>query len=130
MDFLSPLGPGGVGGSTAGGGFSRVGFGSRCCGESPLFPVLSFVTVGHWVIGRPRNGSRGGLLELLLCRFLGSLVLALLKIHSAQWQQGRALRVLGTNCSLHESEFRLCPEVVLDWFPRFADQGCARLADS
>ena len=21
-----------------------------------------------------------------------------------------------TNCSLHESEFRLCPEVVLDWF--------------
>ena len=34
------------------------------------------------------------------------------------------------NCSLHESEFRLCPEVVLDWFPRFIDRECARLADS
>ena len=95
-----------------------------------MFPVLSFVTVGHWVIGRPRNGSGGGLLELLLYRFLGVLVLALLTVHSAQRQQGRGLRVLGTNCSLHESEFRLCPEVVLDWFPRFADPGCARLADS
>ena len=84
LDFLSPLGPSGVGGSTAGGGLSRVGFGSRCCGGSPLFPVLSFVTVGHWVIGRPRNGSRGGLFELLLCRFLGLLVLALLTVHSAQ----------------------------------------------
>ena len=49
-----------------------------------MFPVLSFVTVGHWVIGRPRNGSGGGLLELLLCRFLGFLVLALLTVHSAQ----------------------------------------------
>ena len=94
-----------------------------------MFPVLSFVTVGRWVIGRPRNGSGGGLLELPLYRFLGLLVLALLTVHSAQRQQGRGLRVLGTNCSLHESEFRLCPEVVLDWFPRFADQGCARFAD-
>ena len=110
LDFLRPLGPGGVGGSTAGGGLSRVGFGSRCCGGSPLFPFLSFVTVGHWVIGRPRNGSRGGLLELLLCRFLGFLVLAPLTVHSAQRQQGRGLRVLGTNCSLYESEFRLCPK--------------------
>ena len=84
MDFLSPLGPGSVGGSTARGGLSRVGFGSRCCGGSPLFPVLSFVTVGYWVIGRPRNRSRGGQLELLLCRFLGFLVLTLLTAHSGQ----------------------------------------------
>ena len=84
MNFLSPLGPGGVRGSTAGGGLSLVCFGSRCCGGSPLFPVLSFVTVGHWVIGRPRNGSRGGQLELLLCRFLKFLVLTLLTAHSAQ----------------------------------------------
>ena len=83
MEFLSPLGPGGVGGNTAGGGLSQVGFGSRCCGGSPLFPVLAFVTVGHWVIGRPRNGSRRGLLELPLYRFLGFLVLALPMIHSA-----------------------------------------------
>ena len=34
------------------------------------------------------------------------------------------------NCSLHESEFRLCPEVVLDWSPRFAGKRCARFADS
>ena len=57
---------------------------SRCCGGSPLFPVLSCVTVGHWVIGRPRNRSRGGLPELLVYRFLGFLVLALLTVHSAQ----------------------------------------------
>ena len=95
-----------------------------------MFPVLSFVTVGHWVIGRPRNGSRGGLLELPLYRFLGFLILALPMVHSAQPQQLGGLRVLGTNCLLHESEFRLCPEVVLDWFPWFADQVCARLADS
>ena len=107
-----------------------MGFGSRCCGGSPLFPVLSFVTVGHWVIGRPRNGSGGGQLKLSLYRFLGFLVMALPMVHSAQRQQGGGLRVLGTNCSLHESEFRLYPEVVLDWFPRFADQGCARLTDS
>ena len=49
-----------------------------------MFPVLSFVTVGRWVIGRPRNESGGGLLELLLYRFLGFLVLALLTVHSAQ----------------------------------------------
>ena len=105
-------------------------YSSRCWGGSPLFPVLSLVAVGHWVIGRPRNGSRGGLLELLQCRFLEFLVLTLPMVHSAQRQQGRGLRVLGTNCSLHESEFRLCPGVVLDRFPRFADQECARLADS
>ena len=29
--------------------------------------------------------------------------------------------VLVTNCSLHESKFSLCPKVMLDWFPRFAD---------
>ena len=34
------------------------------------------------------------------------------------------------NCSLHKSEFRLCLEVVLDWLFRFADQWCARLAES
>ena len=84
LGFLSPLGPGGAGGNTDGGELSRMGFGSRCCGGSPLFPVLSFVTVGHWVIGRPRNGSRGGQLELLLCRFLKFLVLTLLTAHSAQ----------------------------------------------
>ena len=39
------------GGNTAGRGLSLVGSDSRCCGGSPLFPVLSFVTVGHWVIG-------------------------------------------------------------------------------
>ena len=61
-----------------------MGFGSRCCGGSPLFPVLSFVIVGHWVIGRPRNGSRGGLLGLPLDRLLGFLVLALLMVYSAQ----------------------------------------------
>ena len=49
-----------------------------------MFPVLSFVAVGRSVIGGPRNGSRGGLLELLLYRFLGFLVLALLTVHSAQ----------------------------------------------
>ena len=130
LDFLSPLGPGGVGGNTAGGGLSQVGRGSRCCGGSPLFPVLSFVTFGRWVIGRPRNGSGGGLLELPLYCFLRFLVLALPMVHSAQRQQGGGLRVLGTNCPQHESEFRLCPEVVLDWFPRFPDYGCARLADS
>ena len=95
-----------------------------------MFPVLSFVTVGRWLIGRPRNGSGGGLLELLLYRLLRFLILTLSMVHSAQRQQGRGLRVLGTNCSLHESEFRLGPEVVLDLFPRFADLGCARLADS
>ena len=95
-----------------------------------MFPILSFITVGHWVIGRPRNGSGGGLLELPLYHFLGFLVLALPMVHSAQRQQGGGLRVLGTNCSLYESEFRLCPKVVLDWFPRFADHECARLADS
>ena len=83
LDLLSPLGPAGVGGNAAGGGLSRVGFGLRCCGGSPLFPVFSFVTVGHWVIGRPRKGSRGGLLELPLCRFLGFPVLALPMVHSA-----------------------------------------------
>ena len=57
LDFLRPLAPGGVGGNTVVGGLSRVGFGSRCCGGSPLFPVLSLVTVGHWVIESPRNGS-------------------------------------------------------------------------
>ena len=107
-----------------------MGFGLRCCGGSPLFPVVSFVTVGHWVIGRPRNGSGEGLLELPLFRFLGFLVLAIPMVYSAQRQQGSGLKVLGTNCSLHESEFRLCPEVVLDYFPRFADQECARLTDS
>ena len=84
LALLSPLGPGGVGGSTAGGRLSRVGCGSRCCGGSSLFPILSLVTVGHWVIGRPRNGSRGGQLELLLCRSLEFLVLTLLTDHSAQ----------------------------------------------
>ena len=123
LHFLSPLGPGGVGGNTAGGGLSRVGFGSRCCDGSPLFPVLSLVTVGHWMIGRPRNGSGGGLLELPLYRFLGFLVLALPMVYSTQRQQGSRLGVLGTNCSLHESEVRLCPEVVLDWFPRFPIRG-------
>ena len=39
------------------------------------------------------------------------------------------LRVLGTNCLLDESEFRLCPEVVLGWFPQSADRECARLAE-
>ena len=48
-------------------------YSSRCCRGSPLFPVLSFVAVGRWVIGRPRNGSGGGLLELLLYRFRGFL---------------------------------------------------------
>ena len=46
--------------------------------------MLSFVTVGRWVIGRPRNGSGGGLLELPLCPLLGCLVLALPMVHSAQ----------------------------------------------
>ena len=55
LDFLSLLGPGGVEGYATGGGLSQVGFGSRYCGGSPLFPVLSFVTVGHWVIGRPEK---------------------------------------------------------------------------
>ena len=95
-----------------------------------MFPILSFVPVGRWVIGRPRNGSVGGLLELLLFRFLGFPVLTLPMVHSAQRQQGRGLRVLGKNSSLHESEFRLCPEGMLDWFSRVADQVCARLADS
>ena len=94
------------------------------------FPVLSVVTVGHWVIGRLTNGPGGGLLDLLLCRFLRFLVLALLTVHSAQRQEGSVLKVLGTNCSLHESEFRLCPKRVSVWFPRLANQMCPRLADS
>ena len=84
FDFLSLLGPGGVGGNTAGGGLSRVGFGSRCYEASPWFPVLSFVTVGYWVIGRPSNGSIGGLLKLPLYCLLGFLALALPMVHSAQ----------------------------------------------
>ena len=95
-----------------------------------MFPVLSSVTVGHWVIGRPRNKSVGGLLELPLCRSLEFLVLALPIVHSPHLQQGRGLRVLGTKCPLHESEFRLFPEVVSDWFPQFANWLCALLADS
>ena len=121
------------GGIAAGGGLCRVGSlcGVReCLGGPSLFPVLPFVTVGRWVIGRPRNGSEEVCLSCLCIACWGFLVLTLLTVHSAQRQQGRGLRVLGTNCSLHESEFRLCPEVVLDWFPRFADQRCARLADS
>ena len=50
-------------------------------------------------------------------------------VHSAQWQQGRGLRVLVTNCSLHEYEFRLCPEVVLGWFLGSANLDYARLAE-
>ena len=46
--------------------------------------VLSFVTVGHWVIGRPLNGSCWSLLELVLWCFLGFLVLVLPTVHSAQ----------------------------------------------
>ena len=92
--------------------------------------VLSFVTVGHWVIRRPHNGSGRGLLELLLCRSLEFVVLALPMVHSAHLQQGRALRVLGMNCLLHQSEFRICPKVVLDSLFRFADGWCARLAES
>ena len=95
-----------------------------------MFPVLSFVSVGCWTIGRPQSGCGGGLLELLLYFLSGFLVLALPTVHSAQWQQGRGLRILEMNCSLHESEFRLCPEVVFDWLSRFADQWCARLAKS
>ena len=63
-----------------------MGFSTRCCRGSPLFPVLSVVTVGCWVIGSPQNGSGGGLLELLLYCFLGFLVLALSTVHSAQRQ--------------------------------------------
>ena len=47
--------------------------GSQYCGGSPLFPVLSFATVRHWVIGRPRNAAGGGLLRLPLCRSGGFL---------------------------------------------------------
>ena len=75
------------GGIAAGGGLCRAGSlqGVReCLGGSSLFPVLSFVIVGHWVIGGPRNGFGGGLLELLLYRFLGFLVLTLPMVHSAQ----------------------------------------------
>ena len=58
---------------------------------------------------------------LPLYHFLGFLVLTLPMVHSAQRQHSGGLRVLGTNYSLHESEFRLCPSVVSDWFPQFAD---------
>ena len=61
-----------------------MGFGSECCGGSPLFLVFSFVAVGHWVIERPRNGSGGGLLELPVYHLLWFLVLALPMVHSAQ----------------------------------------------
>ena len=91
--------------------------------------VISFVTVGRWVIGRPLNGSRWSLLKLFLWYFLGFLVLVLPSVHSAHWQQGRGLRVLRMNCSLHEFEFRLCLRVVLGWFSRFADRVCVRLAE-
>ena len=106
-----------MGGNTARGGLSRRApyGGSRCCGGSPLFPFLSFVTVGRWIMGRPQNGSGGSQLELLLHQCLGFPVLALPTVHSAQRQQGCGLRVLGMNFSLHESGFRLRPEVVLDW---------------
>ena len=54
-------------------------------GEDLLcFPVLSFVIVGRWVIGRLRNGPVGGLLEPLLCLFVGFIVLTLLTVHSTQ----------------------------------------------
>ena len=45
-------------------------------------PVLSFVTVGRCLIGRPRNALGGGLLELLLCRSLNHPVLAPPTVHS------------------------------------------------
>lgn len=40
------------------------------------------------------------------------------------------LRALGTNCSLHESNFNLCSQVVLDWLIQFADQWHACLTKS
>ena len=84
LGFLSPLGLGGVGGNTVGRGLSQVGSGSQCCGGSPLIPGFSFITLGHWVVRMPRNGSSGSLLELLLYRSLRSLVLALSTVHSVQ----------------------------------------------
>ena len=65
-------------------GYAGRASGSQCCGGSPLFPVLSYVMVGHWVIGRPRNESGGSLLEVPLCYSLGFRVLALPVVHSAQ----------------------------------------------
>ena len=55
--------------------------------------VLSVVLVGHWVIGRPRNTSRGGLLELPLYCLVGFFVLSTSNgsFHSATtgvWAQG------------------------------------------
>ena len=87
-----------------------------------LFPVLCFVTVGRWVIGTSQNGCGEGMLDLLLCRSLEFLVLVLLMVQSAHRQQGRRLRVLGTNCSLYESEFRLCSKVVVNWLLQYADE--------
>ena len=51
--------------------------------EDVLF-VLSFVAVGHWVIGRPLDGSCWSLLELRLWCFQGFLVPVLPTGHSAQ----------------------------------------------
>ena len=52
--------------------------------EDVLSFVVSFVTVGLWVIERPLNGSCWSLLELFLLGFSGFLVLVLPTVHSAQ----------------------------------------------
>ena len=73
LGLFVPVGSAGVGASLV----------DWCCGGCLSF-VLSFVTVGRWVIGRPLNGSRWSLLELFLWGFLGFLVLVLLTVHFAQ----------------------------------------------
>ena len=63
-----------------------MGFGSRCYGGSLVFPILSFVTVGRWLIGGPHNRSRGSLPELLPCHSLEFPVLTLPTVDFAQRQ--------------------------------------------
>ena len=65
--YLGPLGLLAWGGVAGGLGVTpRRPHRCPCCGGSSLLFVLSFVTVGRWVIGRPLNGSCCSLRELVL----------------------------------------------------------------
>ena len=65
-------------------GYPEWSLASNVAEDLLCFPVLSFVTVGHWVIRRPQNGSEEGLLKLLLYRSPEFVTLARPTVHSAQ----------------------------------------------
>ena len=82
--ILSPLGLRAWEGVAGGLGSPRGNFTAVHVVEDFLcYLVLCFITVSHWVIGRPPNGSCWSLLELFLWCFLGFLVLVLPMIYSA-----------------------------------------------